>query len=226
MNPPAPVTRTCCVMPATILHHRSPYSTGVVKFDVMKWAIPREQAAARGRAIAATLAGSWRADVPGAGAELPIDETTAADVLQLLLTCGSASLAWRRLQHSTLPSAADLHQAYRLNALQSAVHDRSLNRLVVFLRAAGVEPILGKGWAIARLYPQAGLRPYGDIDLFVHPKAYAAAYASLRRPGVPSAPVDLHAGTADLNDRSFEDVEARASVHSIGDAPVRVFGPE
>jgi len=29
----------------------------------------------------------------------------------------------------------------------------------------GVEPILGKGWAIARLYPERGMRPYGDIDL-------------------------------------------------------------
>jgi hypothetical protein len=192
----------------------------------MRQAMSRERAAVRGRAIAATLAGSWRAEAPGASGEPPIDERTAADVLPLLLSCGSASLAWRQLQRSTFSSAAELYQAYRLNALQSAVHDRSLNRVIRFLRGAGVEPILGKGWAVARLYPHAGLRPYGDIDLFVHPKDYDRAYAALRRPGVPSAPIDLHSGTADLSDRPFEDVEARASVHAIGDAPVRVFGPE
>jgi hypothetical protein len=192
----------------------------------MKRAIPREQAARRGRAIASTLAGSWRADVPGACAEPPLDEDTAADVLPLLLSCGSASLAWRQLKRSTLSSAADLHRVYRLNALQSAVHDRALNRVILFLRAAGVEPILGKGWAIARFYPDAGLRPYGDIDLFVNPKDYEVAYAALRKPGVPSAPIDLHSGTADLNDRLFEEVDGRTSMQSIGDAPVRVFGAE
>jgi hypothetical protein len=152
-----------------------------------------------------------------------------ADILSLLLMCGSAGLAWRRLQHSTLrciPGAADLEHAYRLHALQSAIHDQALIRLIRFLRAAGVEPIIGKGWAIARLYPDVGLRPYGDVDLFVHPEAYHAAYAVLRRPGVPSAPVDLHSGAADLNDRPFEALQARAVVQPVGDVTVRVLGPE
>ena len=192
-----------------------------------KHAFLRDRAAARGRAIAATLAGSWRADIPHARTgELPIDDDAVADILPLLLACGSASLAWRRLQHSPLSRAGDLRSAFRLTALQSAVHDRALVRLVRFLRAAGVEPMLAKGWAIARLYPRAGLRPYGDIDLFVHPKAYDTAYAALRRPGVPSAPVDLHSGATDLSDRPFEDVQARAVDQSIGDAPIRVLGLE
>ena len=150
-------------------------------------------------------------------------------MLPLLLRCGSAALAWRRLQHSTLrgmPRAAELQQAYRLHALQSAVHDQSIARLMRFLRAAGVEPIMAKGWAIARLYPDPGLRPYGDVDLFADPMAYPAVYAALRRPGIPRAPVDLHCGARDLDDRPFDEIHARAVFQPLGDVSVRVFGAE
>ena len=159
----------------------------------------------------------------------PIDADAATDMLPQLLRCGSAALAWRRLRHSPLqgwPGMAELQQAYRLHAMQSAIHDRSLARLIRFLRAAGVEPMIGKGWAVARLYPDPGLRPYGDVDLFVHPQAYAAAEAALRRPGLPSAPIDLHRGALDLNDRPFEALQARAIRGSIGDVPIRILGPE
>jgi Uncharacterised nucleotidyltransferase len=187
-------------------------------------------AAARGRAIAVTLAGTWRAEVPWAGTvESPIDAHTAADIVPLLLVSGSAGLAWRRLQHSTLrrvPGVADLQQAYRLHALQSAIHDQALARVLQFLRVAGIEPILGKGWAIARLYPDAGLRPYGDVDLFVRREAYDAIYAAVRSPGAPSARTDLHRGMADLNDRPFDALQARSPLVLVGDVTVRVFGPE
>jgi hypothetical protein len=187
----------------------------------------RNSAAARGRAIAATLAGAWRVEIPAVDPAL--DAEAAAGILPLLLNCGSAALAWRRLRHSALrclPGVADLQQAYRAHALQSAIHNQSLTRLLQFLGAAGVEPIIGKGWAVARLYPDAGLRPYGDFDLFVAPQAYDATYAALRQPAMPSAPVDLHCGAADLDDRSFDALQARAVLRPLGDVTVRVLGPE
>ena len=40
-------------------------------------------------------------------------------------------------------------------------------RVFRLLREKGIEAILAKGWAVARLYPDRVLRPYGDIDICV-----------------------------------------------------------
>ena len=56
----------------------------------------------------------------------------------------------------------------------------------------GVEPLVLKGWAAARLYGEPGLRPYGDLDLCVLPSEEAAARTALQAPGAPPVLVDLH----------------------------------
>jgi hypothetical protein len=85
--------------------------------------------------------------------------------------------------------SAELHDAYRLFALQAVLHEQRLTRAFALLRAAGVEAILGKGWAVARLYPDLGLRPYGDIDLYVRHHQHVGT--APRRPGTRPLPVGL-----------------------------------
>jgi hypothetical protein len=180
---------------------------------------------ARGGLIADILAGAWR----GAPPRLEQRAGELETVLSQLLRSGVAALAWRRVRQSVLrtsPAALQLQQAYRLHALQTAVHERELAQLVSFLRSAGLEPILGKGWAIARLYPEPGLRPYGDFDLYVRPADYAAAEAALKGPNGPECAVDLHRGAAELDDRGFDELYRRSEVVRLGETPVRVFGPE
>ena len=100
------------------------------------------------------------------------------------------------------------------------------------LRSAGVEPLLVKGWAIARHYPEAGLRPYSDIDLIVRPDEYDRARSALA--GIPDGlPIDLHAGierfdghSLQPDGRSFDDLAARASEVPLGETTVRVLGSE
>ncbi len=183
-----------------------------------------DEAKARGRLIAATLDGAWRDK-----ASQPQSEKAPDEIASLLLASGSAALGWYRIRHSDLRTsdvAVQLQQAYRLHTLQSAIHERSLTQLVLFLRSAGLDPLLGKGWAIARLYPEPGLRPYGDFDLYVRPEEYEATSAALRRPGAPPCAVDLHRGAAELDDRGFDDLYARSRLAGLGDAEVRIFGPE
>jgi hypothetical protein len=86
--------------------------------------------------------------------------------------------------------------------------------------------LVGKGWAIARLYPEPGLRPYGDLDLYVPPQAHAAALAALQRRPAPPGPVDLHRGFSDLDDLGGEVLFARACTAALGDGEVPLFGPE
>jgi hypothetical protein len=94
------------------------------------------------------------------------------------------------------------------------------------LRSAGVEPLLVKGWAIARHYPEAGLRPYSDIDLIVRPDECARARAAVTPDSLAGLPIDWHAGTERLDTRSLEELTARAETVAIGNTTIRVLGPE
>jgi hypothetical protein len=177
-----------------------------------------------GAAVAAILSGAWREPVEGWAGSV----SDLAAVAPLLLHGGVAALAWRRLRGSGLEGAAPaapLQQAYRLQVLRAAIHDQELGRSFTLLRAAGVEPILGKGWAAARLYPDPALRPYGDLDLYVRPEQQHAARAALTAP-LAGCPIDLHSGFAELDDRGPGILEA-AAVHAEADGVVvNVFGPE
>src|SRR6266704_3799000 len=158
--------------------------------------------------IATVLAGAWR-QFPS---QLELSGEKLELVAPILLTSGAAALAWKRVSNSGLrasPAATELEQAYRLHALQSAIHERDIQNVLALLSRAGIEPVLVKGWAIARLYPESGLRPYGDIDLCVHPEQFAAAKAALSNEPNNSQ-VDLHRGFAKLDTRSWDELYARS----------------
>jgi hypothetical protein len=94
------------------------------------------------------------------------------------------------------------------------------------LAGAGVEPIVTKGWAVARYYPDPGARPYCDIDLSVHPDECEAAQRVLNRLTIARATVDLHIGLPDLPQRTWADVRARTQLVELGGIAVRVLAPE
>src|SRR5215831_6311774 len=128
-----------------------------------------------GRLVAKVLRHSWRDAVPDL-AYLSVADFEA--VTPLLYDSGAAALGWRLIDNSELagtPSGELLHQAYRLLTLQAAIHQTKIQRVFKAFRADGIEPILIKGWAMARRYPQPALRPYGDIDLILRPGDLKAA---------------------------------------------------
>jgi hypothetical protein len=148
----------------------------------------------------------------------------------ILLQSGASSLAWRRLRGTRLgklPAARRLEHAYRITLLQETIREREVARVFRFLREAGVEPLLGKGWAIARLYPERGLRPYGDIDIYTHPEDYRRAQAALSGPANPGCPVDLQSGCQHLKgDRTIELLYNRAHKLPLNGVEICVLGLE
>ena len=115
-----------------------------------------------GSVLASLLRGIWRHNPPA----LAISEGELTQVTPLLLRSGGGALGWHRMHHSTFQTSAAAHtlqQAYRLHAIRTAVHEQVLQKLFRALRSAEVEPILIKGGAVARLYPEPGLCPYGDM---------------------------------------------------------------
>ena len=181
--------------------------------------------ASRGGLVAQLLAGAWRVSPPP-----PITSAEElGEIVTLLLKSGASALAWRKVRDSglrTSPAASQLQQAYRLHSLEAALHERRLKQVIPVLRTFGAEPVLVKGWAIARLYPEPGLRPYCDLDLCVSPDHYASAGAALRSPEGAGCSVDLHMGFGKFYERQTDDIFARSQLVSLGDLDVRVLGAE
>lgn len=180
----------------------------------------RKSILTKGTAIAQILAAEWNRNL-----SLSADEL--AQVTPLLLDSGGGAWAWRQIRRTSLhttPAAHELHQAYRLHALHVALKELDIARVFESLRAQGLEPLLGKGWTIARQYPEPGLRPFGDIDLYVPREQHNEFRTALQT--VPDAVVDLHNGAAELNDRSFEQLYAHSQIVPLNGVKVRIFGTE
>jgi len=156
-----------------------------------------------GRLVAEVLRGAWR--------EFPSAENLSAEkvaaVPSLLHSSGSAALGWWRISRVQSPMSnvqgqdaahrpwTFLHDAYRQSRLAALVHEQEIKHVLSLLRAVDIEPVLVKGWAIARLYPDRALRPYGDIDLCVRPDQLAKAAAALKcLESIEGHYVDLHSG--------------------------------
>ena len=175
--------------------------------------------------MAEVLAGAWRS----APLPLEISAEQLDELTPLLLESGVAALAWRRLRHAGVQASettSQLEQAYRLHTLQAAVHERGIQRVLTRLRAAGIEAVVVKGWAIARMYAEQGLRPYGDIDLCVHPTQYEAAKVALDDEALKPYVLDLHRGFTKLDERGWDELYSRSRLFKLDDVEVRAPGPE
>jgi len=178
-----------------------------------------------GAAVAAVLAGSWRVHAE------PLDaaQNCGNAVIGRLLATGTGGLAWRCLRHSAVaspPAVESLHDAYRLHTLQAAIREHQLQLALTRFHRAGIEPLLSKGWAVARLYPEPGLRPFGDLDFFIHPKQFEAAQQVVKDLAGRAGAIDLHPGCRDLPNRPFEQLLARSRRVPLGTTAVRVPADE
>ena len=179
----------------------------------------------RGELIAQLLATSWRVEQTS-----PVISAQELDSIAIpLMRSGAGALTWWRIRNTGLGDTAiaeQFRQAYRLQSLQAALHERNLKRAIPQLSSLGVEPVLVKGWAIARHYPESGLRPYQDLDLCVLPNQYANACAALKDPAILSCNIDLHLGFDKFYDLQSEEIFERAQSVKLDDLEVRVLGAE
>jgi len=175
-----------------------------------------------GALVARALSGSWRQSPPPLA--LSLEQLT--EVVPLLLKSGCGALAWWRIHETPMTqhllAAAELHDAFRMQVLNAAIQERQIAEVFALLRAAGVEPVLIKGWAAVRLYAHGGVRPCTDIDLCVDPGRLAAAQAVVCRPPGSRYPVDLtHSEVTDV-----AGLIARSGLVPLGGAQVRIPCPE
>jgi hypothetical protein len=181
-----------------------------------------------GLAISRALRTAWR-QVPVPDSTLGPSVSAAAATL---LGTGCGALAWWRIRESSLANegfAAPLREAYRLHTLQAAVHERNIEHVLQHFNAAGLSPLVFKGWTMARLYAKPGLRPYGDIDVLVDAADETHAREVIR--GLPSqlaalVDLDMRVLRRFLPDRSFANLVEHSSVETVGTASFRMLAAE
>jgi hypothetical protein len=182
-------------------------------------------AQSQGSLVAAALAGAWRREPPAVA--LSGDELRR--IAPLLEVSGAGALAWWKFRRSPLvetEAARGFRESYRLQTLRAAVREGELESLFALLGAAGLDALLVKGWAAGRAYPEQGLRPSGDIDLYVRRGQYASVREVLQRPEGRRFWVDLHGGLGELGDGDAEGLYARSRLLELGGSRVRVPGEE
>jgi hypothetical protein len=170
------------------------------------------------RRIAAILHQAWRDRV-----DRDVNSDDLSDLVPLLLGSGVAPLVHRRLSGTQ----AELHDAARLSVLYAAARTARVQRVTEIFRAEGIEPLLGKGWAVAsRFYPDPALRPSSDIDLFVSTADYEPAMQLMRHRAPELAAVDLHRGCDELHDRHWRSIVEKRIELRANETTVSVFCDE
>lgn len=109
--------------------------------------------------------------------------------LAMQQTVGGLALAAALTLPSDLrPPKEWIRKAYTFierNRLTHCLLDRSVAETTSQLTAAGISPVLLKGQAYARAYPDPTLRHCGDIDLYVGEENYRKAFLAVKRFGWP-----------------------------------------
>ena len=180
----------------------------------------------KGQLVAKVLSGAWRSsEFPS----LEISESDLDAVTPLLFDSGTAALAWHRLRDTHLSksvSADLLHQAYRLQSLHSELQEQRIQKVFRLLRENRIEAVLAKGLAVARLYPDKMLRPYGDIDICVRPEQSKFTKALLSTSELQDCMIDLHQQFSEIDERTIDELFARSRVVNLGDEQIRILGLE
>lgn len=175
----------------------------------------------QGDLVAAVLRGSWRT-VPQ-----PPELTVAQldSIVPQLIGTGAAGLAWRVIGRDPGMAVSRpgqrLWEVWMLEVGRAGAQRRQLLDVVQRTSAAGLDPLLIKGWSVARHYPGPGLRPSADIDLCLRPEE-----ESLGRGVVSemSAAVDLD-HVEELEGETIEALFERSIVVELDGLPVRLAGP-
>jgi hypothetical protein len=91
-----------------------------------------------------------------------------------------------------------------------------------YFRSRDIEPILIKGWAAARNYPEENSRYYDDIDLAVSKNDFEKARFALVSGEGPKLSVDLHLELRHLDTKPWESIVADSQLVELDGYRVRI----
>src|SRR4051794_19773827 len=97
------------------------------------------------------------------------------------------------------PELTEQENENRWLILRAKVEDERIKAAFRLLRDNGIEPILIKGWAVAREYPERHRRVSSDIDLAVSPGRYKEGLELISNVEYGKLNIDLHCGLRHLD---------------------------
>jgi hypothetical protein len=99
-------------------------------------------------------------------------------------------------------------------------------RAFELFRASDIEPVLIKGLAASRFYPDDVLRESIDMDLAVAASDYGRATALIRQPEFDGLAIDLHRELRHLDSVPWNDLSARSQLIETPFGELRMLCPE
>jgi hypothetical protein len=160
----------------------------------------------------------------------PMAAEELAGIGPILLRSGAAPLAWWALRGTSLEAdetVARFRDGHRLELLRAEIAEDELAGLFESFLAEGLDPVLGKGWAVSQFYPARGLRTYCDFDLYLPEDHFPRLQSVLAKRSAPHRfEVDPHRGWSYLDDRDPAALFARTRRIPLRSTFVRVLGPE
>ncbi len=106
-------------------------------------------------------------------------------------------------------------------ALQFKVQEKKIVEAFSLFRRNNIEPILIKGWAVARLYPPENPRAFADIDLCVAAKDFENAKKIIETDEAKRLNLDLHCGLRHLDTVEWDDLYDNSILLPIDNTLVR-----
>jgi Uncharacterised nucleotidyltransferase len=178
-----------------------------------------------GLELAEILAGTWRQP---SFCRSTLSSENLHRLAPLLIEAGGAALTWfhiRRCKSEFPQSVLNLYrEAYIGSVARAAAQEKELERVLSAFQAAGIRSILLKGWSVGRLYPESGLRPSGDIDLWIDPTQQAQANEVLTTVASGRQSVDLdHDQFRRFEARSFREFFGSCETVYLGSTQVKVL---
>jgi hypothetical protein len=110
--------------------------------------------------------------------------------------------------------------------LHSKLNEQRIKEAFRIFREEGIEPVLIKGWAAARFYPQKHERFYTDIDLCVEPEIFQKATLLLEDKNVKKLFIDLHKGFRHLDTVSWANLFENSKLVNLDESEIRVLRDE
>lgn len=93
-------------------------------------------------------------------------------------------------------------------------------------RTCDIEPILIKGWAAARNYPETQARFFGDVDLAFSASQFDTAVKKLSVRPIPSISIDPHREFRHLDTVAWETAIERSELINVDGGSIRVLSAE
>jgi hypothetical protein len=114
----------------------------------------------------------------------------------------------------------------RWHLIQSKFQEYKIVKTFELFRKHNIEPILIKGWAAARNYPNKEERVFLDTDICVAPHQYEQARKILAGREEQKLLVDLHNGLRHLDTLDWDDLFENTETVKLQETDIRILRPE